>query len=123
MLLQDSWKAASEMTGNDMTRKQLVKVVHDFHNDVCTDGSSYVVYEYNEKSDKSKPHFKAFAGFAYYASERTVKQNLLDESYHRCAFEFGIGVETEIDRVMKGGSVEAWNLASHILPKRNSSTM
>ena len=106
VLLQDSWKAASEMTGDDLTRKQLVKVVRDYHNDVCTDGSSCVVYEYNEKSDKSKTHFKAFAGFAYYASERTVKQNLENESYHGCAFEFGLGVETEIDRVMKGGSVE-----------------
>ena len=106
ILLQDSWKAAAEMTGSDMTRKQLVKVVRDYHNDVCTDGSSCVVYEYNEKTDRSKTHFKAFAGFAYYASERTVNQDLPDESYHGGAFEFGIGVETEIDRVMKGGSME-----------------
>ena len=106
VLLQDSWKAASEMTGSDMTRKQLVKVVRDYHNDVCTDGSSCVVYEYNEKSDKSKTQVKAFAGFAYYSSERTQKQDLPDESYHGGAFEFGLGVETEIDRVMNGGSVE-----------------
>ena len=74
VLLQDSWNAASEMTGNNMTRKQLVKVVRDYHNDVCTDGSTCVVYEYNEKSDKSKTHVKAFTGFAYYASERTVNR-------------------------------------------------
>ena len=60
ILLQDSWKAAAEITGSDMTRKQLVKVVRDYHNDVCTDGSSCVVYEYNEKTDRSKTHFKAF---------------------------------------------------------------
>ena len=106
ILLQDSWKAAAEMTGSDMTRKKLVKVVRDYHDDVCTDGSKCMVYEYNEKSDKSKTRLKAFTGFAYYASERTVKQNLENESYHGCAFEFGLGVETEIDRVMKGGSVE-----------------
>lgn len=106
VLLQDSWNAASEMTGNNITRKQLVKVVRDYHNDVCTDGSTCVVYEYNEKSDKSKTHVKAFTGFAYYASERTVKQNMPDESYHGGAFEIGLGVETEIDRVTKGGSVE-----------------
>ncbi|MBR5653434.1 MAG: hypothetical protein IKX22_05070 [Prevotella sp.] len=106
VLLQDSWKAASEMTGSDMTRKQLVKVVRDYHNDVCTDGSSCVVYEYNEKTDKSKTHIKAFTGFSYYSTERTVKQNLQDESYHGGAFEIGLGVETEIERVMRGGSVE-----------------
>ena len=104
ILLQDSWKAAAEMTGSDMTRKQLVKVVRDYHNDVCTDGSECMVYEYNEKSDKSKTHVKAFVGFAYYSKERTVKQDLPDESYHGGAFEIGLGVETDIDRVMKGGS-------------------
>ena len=58
VLLKDSWKAASEMNEKDLSRKQLVKVVRDYHNDVCTDGSSCVVYEYNEKSDKSKTHVR-----------------------------------------------------------------
>ena len=106
ILLQDSWKAASEMNEKDISRKKLVNVVRDYHKDVCTDGSSCVVHEYNEKSDKSKTHFKVFTGFAYYSKERTVKQDLPDESYHGCAFEIGIGVETDIDRVMRGGSVE-----------------
>ena len=105
-LLKDSWKAASEMTEKDLSRKQLVKVVRDYHNDVCTDGSSCVVYEYNEKSDMSKTHVKAFTGFAYYSTERTVKYNLPVESYYGGAFEIGLGVETEIERVMRGGSVE-----------------
>ena len=108
VLLQDSWKAAAEMTGIDMTRKQLVKVVRDYHNDVCTDGSSCVVYEYNEKSDKSKTHVKTFTGFAYYSHERTDNQDLgADENYSGGAFEIGLGVEVGIERVMKGGSVEA----------------
>ena len=106
ILLQDSWKAASEMNDKDLSRKKLVKVVRDYHNDVCTDGSTCVVYEYNEKSDKSKTRFKAFTGFAYYSKERTAKQDLLDESYHGGAFEIGLGVETDIERVMRGGSVE-----------------
>lgn len=105
-LLKDSWKAASEMNEKDLSRKKLVKVVRDYHDDVCTDGSSCVVYEYNEKSDKSRIRFKAFTGFAYYSKERTVKQDLPDESYHGGAFEIGLGVETDIERVTKGGSVE-----------------
>lgn len=105
-LLKDSWNAVSDMNGTDISRKKLVNVVRDYHNDVCTDGSSCVVYEYKAESDKSKTHFKAFTGFAYYSKERTVKQNLPDESYHGGAFEIGLGVEIDIERVMKGGSAE-----------------
>lgn len=106
ILLQNSWNAVSDMNGTDVSRKKLVNVVRDYHNDVCTDGSKCVVYEYKEESDRSKTHFKAFTGFAYYSKERTVKQNLPDESYHGGAFEIGLGVETDIERVMKGGSAE-----------------
>lgn len=106
MLLKDSWKAVEDMNESDVSRKKLVDVVRDYHHDVCTDGSSCMVYEYKEASDKMKTHLKAFAGYAYYSKERTVKQNLQDEDYHGSAFDIGIGVEADIERVMKGGSAE-----------------
>lgn len=105
-LLKDSWKAVQDMNEKDMSRKKLVNVVRDYHNDVCTDGGTCIVYEYNEKSEEAKTHFKAFAGYAYYSHERTVYQNLEDENYHGGTVEFGLGVETDIERVMKGGSLE-----------------
>ncbi|MBR5084599.1 MAG: hypothetical protein IKX33_08360 [Prevotella sp.] len=106
-LLRDSWKAATGMSETDVSRKKLVNIVRDYHNDVCTDGSSCIVYEYREKSDRLKTHFKAFAGYAYYSHERTGSQNLgADENYSGGTFEIGLGVETDIERVMKGGSVE-----------------
>ena len=105
-LLQDSRTAIDDMNDMDMSRKKLVKVVRDYHNDVCTDGSNCIVYEYKEESDKVKTHFKVFTGYAYYSHERTVKQNLPDENYHGGAFEIGLGVEVDIERMMKGGSAE-----------------
>ena len=105
-LLKDSWKAVQDMNEQDMSRKKLVDVVRDYHNDVCTDGGSCIVYEYNEKSEKVKTHFKAFAGYAYYSHERTVFQDLEDENYYGSTVEFGLGVETDINRWMKGGSLE-----------------
>ena len=107
-LLKDSWTAIEDMNKPEVSRKQLVNVVRDYHKDVCTDGSTCVVYEYNEKSDRSAFRFKVFTGFVYYSTERTELQYpiLLDESYPGCAFEFGLGFETEIDRLLKGGSVE-----------------
>ena len=106
LLLKDSWKACQDMNETDLTRKKLVKVVRDYHSDVCRDGSSCMVYEYKDEADKMKTHLKAFAGYAYYSHERTENQNLPDENYHGSTFEVGIGVEVDIERVMKGGSVE-----------------
>ena len=107
-LLKNSLKAANGMNKIDMTRKELVNVVRDYHKDVCTDGSSCIVYEYKEKADKVKTHFKVFAGYAYYSHERTVNQHqdLKDENYSGGTFEMGLGFEADIERVMKGGSLE-----------------
>ena len=106
-LLQDSRAAINDMNDMDMSRKKLVSIVRDYHNDVCTDGSSCIVYEYKEKSDRLKTRFKAFAGYAYYSRESTDSQDLgVDDNYSGGAFEFGLGVEVAIERMMKGGSVE-----------------
>ncbi|MBO4590455.1 MAG: hypothetical protein J5698_05740 [Bacteroidaceae bacterium] len=107
LLLQDSWKAVEDMNKTDLSRKQLVKTVRDYHNDVCTDGSSCMIYEYKEESDKIRTHLKAFAGYDYYSHERTVFQDLgAMENYFGSAFEVGLGIETDIERVIKGGSLE-----------------
>lgn len=107
ILMQDSKKAVDDMNDLDLTRKKLVNIVRDYHKDVCTDGSTCMVYEYNSESDKVKTHFKVFTGYAYYSSERTVNQDLgAKENYSGSTFEVGIGIETDLERVMKGGSIE-----------------
>ena len=106
-LLKGSWKAVQDMNEKDMSRKRLVGVVRDYHNDVCTDGSTCVVYEYKEQTDRPKFHFKAFTGYAYYSQERTDQQALLDENYPGGAFEIGLGAEADLERVMNGLSIEA----------------
>ena len=105
-LLQKSWKAVEGIDDNYMSRKKLINVVRDYHNDVCTDGGKCIVYAYNEKSDKVKAHLKAFAGYAYYSTEKTDQQHFVGENYPGGAFEIGVGVEIELERVMKGLSVE-----------------
>ena len=104
-LLRDSWTAIEDMNKPEVSRKQLVGVVRDYHKDVCTDGSTCVVYEYDEKSDKEKYYFKFFTGFAYY-SKKSCLEYLPSKSYTGCAFDFGIGVELNIGRRLKGGSLE-----------------
>ncbi len=105
-LLRDSWTAIEDMNKPEVSRKQLVNVVRDYHKDVCTDGSTCMVYEYDEKSDKEKYYFKFFTGFAYYSREKSCLEYLPSKSYTGCAFDFGIGVELNIGRRLKGGSVE-----------------
>lgn len=106
MLLKDSWKAVEDMNQKDLTRRKLVDVVRDYHHDVCTDGSTCMVYEYKEKADKPKLHIKAFAGYAYYSQEKTENQKLEDENYPGSALEIGLGLEMDFKRVMNGLSVE-----------------
>lgn len=106
MLLKDSKKAIEDMSDGDMSRTKLVNVVRDYHYDVCTDGSSCMVYEYKAKSEKTQSHFKVFAGYAYYSHERTLNQNLLDETYSGSTFEVGLAAEIGLERMLKGGSAE-----------------
>lgn len=106
LLLKDSGTAVVDMDDENLTRKKLVNVVRDYHNDVCTDGSKCVVYEYNDKNDKGTVHFKAFAGFAYYAKEKTAYQIYEDTNYKGSAFEIGLGIEFDFERVAKGFSAE-----------------
>ncbi len=110
-LLRDSWTAINDMSQTSLSqtnisRAGLVNVVRDYHKDVCTDGSTCMVYEYDEKSDKEKCYFKFFTGFAYYSREKSCLEYLPSKSYTGCAFDFGIGVELNIGRTLKGGSVE-----------------
>ena len=105
-LLQKSWKAVEGMDDNNMSRSKLINVVRDYHNDVCTDGGKCMVYEYKEKADKMKLHFKIFVGYAYYSTEETDYQTYLGENYPGSAFEIGIGGEVELERVLKGLSAE-----------------
>ena len=74
-----------------------------------------MVYEYDEKSDKSKFHLKAFTGFAYYSREKpelldwyaeTHSQEWQGVSYSGSTFEIGIGAEFGIERIVKDGSME-----------------
>ena len=94
------------MNQKDLTRRKLVDVVRDYHNDVCTDGSTCMVYEYKEKADKTVLHVKAFAGYAYYPLEKSENQMLEGENYPSSALEIGLGLEMDFKRVMKGLSVE-----------------
>lgn len=106
MLLQQSKNAILEMDDNNMTRKKLVNVVRDYHKDVCTDGSSCIVYEYNEKTDKIKTHFKILASYAHHATEKSGSQLYSDINYSGYAFEIGVGVDIDLERTMKGLSID-----------------
>ena len=106
-LLQKSWKAVEGMDDNSMSRKKLINVVRDYHNDVCTDGGMCMVYEYDEKSEGWwKLHFKLFAGYARYPVEKTSRQQYSEENYPDGGLEIGIGGEVELERIMKGFSAE-----------------
>lgn len=77
-----------------------------------------MVYEYKEESDNVKAHFKAFVGYAYYSTEKTDNQHFMGENYSGSAYEIGLGVDIDLERIMKGFSVE---LGFAFTPKYESS--
>ena len=119
-LLKDSKTAIEDMNQKNLlktnlSRKGLVDVVRDYHNDVCTDGSTCMVYEYDEKSDKEKCRFKVFTGFAYYSKDapsllgwttEDEEQGMSKVSYSGSSLDIGVGVEIGIERIIKDGSLE-----------------
>lgn len=117
-LVKDSWNAVEALNENDMSRKKLIKVVRNYHDDMCTDGSKCMVYEYKEESDKVSAHFKLLTGYVHYSSNSTDCQHFEDESYPSNGVEFGAGIEIDLERKVKGLSLEA--VVSYI-PKLNSS--
>ncbi len=116
-LLLKSWKAVEGMDDNNMSRKKLINVVREYHNDVCIDGGKCMVYEYKENSDKIL-HFKAFAGYAYYSTEKTDNQYFKEENYPGNTYEIGLGVEMDLERIIKGFRAE---LGLAFTPKYESS--
>lgn len=107
LLLQDSWAAAKQLDGKNMSVGKFIDVVRTYHNDVCTDGSSCIVYEYDEKANtKTKCHFKAFAGYAYYPTDKGDYHHYTEENYPGNTFEIGVGIELEMDRLIKYFSTE-----------------
>ena len=76
-----------------------------------------MVYEYDEKTDHLKTHFKAFAGYAYYATEMTDLQHDQDMNYPGSTYEIGLGVDIDLERVMKDFSME---IALGLTPKYKS---
>ena len=121
-LLRDSRTAVEDMSQKGLlkgylSRKGLVNVVRNYHKDVCTDGSTCMVYEYDDKSDKSKYRFKVFTSLAYYSKETpgllgwttgNEEQGMTTTtvSYSGSSFEMGIGLEIGIERIIKDGSLE-----------------
>lgn len=111
-LFIESPKAMHEFNDKDMSRKRLMSIVQDYHNDVCTDGSKCVVYEYNSKSERIYTHMKAFAGYAY-ITEMSDQQHFEGQEYSAGAPEFGIGLEVDLSRIFRGFSAEIMLSYSH----------
>lgn len=105
-LLQESMSAVAEMDHENLTKKELIDIVRDYHNDVCTDGRSCIVYEYDEKADKVKIYPKVFASYNYFTKYRSDMQRQPDINYSGSSYEIGLGVDIDLARIMKGLSID-----------------
>lgn len=108
----------SEHARNDiktgmMDEKDLINIVEDYHNDLCTSGGQCIVFQYDNESDKTKVHFtfNAAGGYCVWNSD------MLRTSYgiggyapldvdNGAFFGAGIGLDIEAGRKIKNQIVQ-----------------
>ena len=67
-LLQQVYKsqrAIDDIKPNSMSDKQMIKMVRDYHEDVCTSNEECIKYEYDDSKEKTKCYLSVFAGGGY----------------------------------------------------------
>ena len=63
--VEASENAKNDVRIGDMNEEDFIKLVEDYHDDVCTDGSKCNIYSYDTKGDRSNTKFTIFGGLGY----------------------------------------------------------
>ncbi len=98
-LAPSSLNASKSVKIGEMSPKQILDIARIYHDDVCTSGEDCIKYEYDEKSDKSKSSFFAYAGVGHFFSDDKIE-------YSSVSPFVGIGWDVNRDRIAKGMSLQ-----------------
>ena len=60
-----SQRAVSDIKAGNMSDNQLIKMVRDYHEDVCTSNEECIKYEYDDSKENTKCYLSVFAGGGY----------------------------------------------------------
>lgn len=91
--------AVKDIKIGKMSDKQMIKMVRDYHDDVCTSNEDCILFEQNPKSDKVKVSPMIYAGGAYaICTNKTIWEGVKSAS----GFTLGAGIDVDRARSGKG---------------------
>ncbi|MBO4663939.1 MAG: hypothetical protein J5663_05955 [Bacteroidaceae bacterium] len=98
-LAPSSINASEAVKIGKMSTNQILDIAKIYHDDVCTSGEDCIKYEYDEKSDKNKSAFFAYAGVSHFFSGDVME-------YASVSPFVGIGWDINQDRIAKGMTLQ-----------------
>lgn len=112
--LKKSPTAVEQVDDRTLTHQKAIEAVKGYHNDVCTDNSACITYEYKKKAEYRRFRFKIVAGYDFYNSKmyecfpRYHKPDVVNDKDAYChSFEAGVGVDLSLEREVPGLMLQA----------------
>ena len=100
-LLQQVYKsqrAIDDIKPNSMSDKQMIKMVRDYHEDVCTSNEECIKYEYDTKKEKTKCYLSVFAG----GGGVYIKTSEMEHGFRGNMFSVGASLDIDLSRYANG---------------------
>lgn len=105
-----SVSASEDVKLNGMNKADIIKLGHDYHNDVCTSNEDCIEFEYDEKTNVNKLKFRIFAGGNSIMKNKVYQRNGLakyEATISKFAPVVGVGIDELLPRVAPGMMVQA----------------
>ena len=107
-----SQRAVDDIKVGNMSERQMIKMVRDYHEDVCTSNEECIRYEYDEENEgRNRCHFAIIAGGGYAAC---VNDRLWEGSKGGMLYSVGAGLEIEQSRLGTGMLLQIAGIYSNV---------
>jgi len=93
-----SQRAIDDIKAGEMSDKQMIKMVRDYHEDVCTSNEECIKYEYDTKKEKTKCYLSVFAG----GGGVYIKTSEMEHGFRGNMFSVGASLDIDLSRYANG---------------------
>ena len=93
-----SQRAIDDIKAGEMSDKQMIKMVRDYHEDVCTSNGECIKYEYDSKKEKTKCYLSVFAG----GGGVYIKTSEMEHGFRGNMFSVGASLDIDLSRYANG---------------------
>ena len=93
-----SQRAIDDIKPGKMSDNQMIKMVRDYHEDVCTSNEECIKYEYDAKKEKTKCYLSVFAG----GGGVYIKTSVMEHGFRGNMFSVGASLDIDLSRYANG---------------------